>query len=230
MGMMTTDTGRHRPDCLGFSHGFSLADIAMAGLALHVGVQVCRNVKGDLPRVKRIPVAYDRHFEIGASRDIIVVASESLANECREAHHGVSILDFTDGAHPYPIATYRVTDESINFCERGGRFGTHNVSPTYHKPFYPGFIVVSYFNAGVRVVDVRDPFHPREIAFYIPALTENTAPRCVTVDGNEHCKTAIQTNIVEVDDRGLIFLSDRANTGVHIVELTGAAEALVEGE
>ena len=178
----------------------------------------------------RISVAYDRHFEIGARRDIIVVASESLANECREAHHGVSILDFTDGAHPYPIATYRVTDESINFCERGGRFGTHNVSPTYHKPFYPGFIVVSYFNAGVRVVDVRDPFHPREIAFYIPALTKNTAPRCVTVDGNERCKTAIQTNIVEVDDRGLIYLSDRANTGMHIVELTGAAEALVEGE
>lgn len=177
----------------------------------------------------RIPVHYDRHFEIGASRDIIVVASESLANECREAHHGVSILDFTDGAHPYPIATYRLRDMSINFCERGGRFGTHNVNSTYHEPFYPGFIVVAYFNAGVRVVDVRDPFHPTEIAYYIPAVTKNTAPRCVTVDSNERCQTTIQTNIVEVDDRGLIYLSDRANTGVHIVELTGAAEALVEG-
>ncbi len=178
----------------------------------------------------RIPVPYDRHFEIGSSRDIIIVASESRANECREAHHGVSILDFTDGAHPYPIATYRVRDESIDFCERGGRFGTHNVNSTYHEPFYPGFIVVAYFNAGVRVVDVRDPFHPKEIAFYIPAVTENTAPRCVTVDGSESCKTVIQTNIIEVDDRGLIYLSDRANTGLHIVELTGAAEALIEGE
>ena len=177
----------------------------------------------------RIPVAYDRHFEIGASRDIIVVVSESRANECREAHHAVSVLDFTDGVHPYPIATYRVTDESINFCERGGRFGAHNISPTYDKPFYPGFIVVAYFNAGVRVVDVRDPFHPEEIAFYIPAITENTAPRCVTVEGRERCKTAIQTNIVEVDDRSLIYLSDRANTGVHIVELTGEARTRVEG-
>lgn len=178
----------------------------------------------------RIPVVYDRHFQTGASRDIIVVSSESRANECREAHHGVSIVDFTDGAHPYPIATYRLSDESIDFCKRGGRFGAHNVSSTYHEPFYPGFIVVAYFNAGVRVVDVRDPFHPKEIAFYIPAVTENTAPRCVTIAGNERCKTAIQTNIVEVDDRGLIYLSDRANTGVHIVELTRAAEALVEGE
>lgn len=177
----------------------------------------------------RIPVHYDRHFAIGASRDIIVVASEALTNECQGAHHGVSIVDFTDGAHPYPISTYRVRDESINYCERGGRFGSHNVNSRYHEPFYPGFIVVAYFNAGARVVDVRDPFHPVEIAYYIPEITERTAPRCVSVDGKERCKTAIQTNIVEVDDRGLIYLSDRANTGVHIVELTGAAKALIDG-
>jgi hypothetical protein len=177
----------------------------------------------------RIPVDYDRHFSIGTSREILVVPSESRANECREAHHGVSIVDFTDGVHPYAIATYRVQEDSIDFCKRGGRFGAHNVSPTYYKPFYPGFIVVAYFNAGVRVVDVRDPFHPREIAFYIPGITANTAPRCVTDNGKERCKTAIQSNIVEVDDRGLIYVSDRANTGLHIVELSGAAKALVEG-
>ena len=32
---------------------------------------------------------------------------------------------------------------------------------------------------------------------------------------------AIQTNNVEVDDRGLIYLADRADTGLHIVALTG---------
>lgn len=176
----------------------------------------------------RIPVHYDRNFQSGADRDIIVVSSESRANECLEAHHGVSVVDFTDGVHPYPIATYRVRDESIDFCDRGGRFGAHTINSTYHRPFYPGFIVVSYFNAGARVVDLRDPFHPQEIAFYIPAVTENTAPRCLVVDGNERCKTAIQTNLVTVDDRGLIYLSDRANTGVHIVKLTGAARTMVE--
>jgi hypothetical protein len=34
---------------------------------------------------------------------------------------------------------------------------------------------------------------------------------------------AIQTNNVEVDDRGYIYIIDRANTGMHILELTGAA-------
>jgi hypothetical protein len=34
---------------------------------------------------------------------------------------------------------------------------------------------------------------------------------------------AIQTNNVDVDDRGYIYIADRANTGLHILELTGAA-------
>jgi len=45
----------------------------------------------------------------------------------------------------------------------------------------------------------------------------------VTVGGAERCKVAIQTNNVEVDDRGYIYIVDRANTGMHILELTGAA-------
>lgn len=178
----------------------------------------------------RIPIHYDRKFQIGATREILVSVSESRANECLEAHHGVTILDYTDGVHLWPISTYRVRDESVDYCARGGRFGAHNVNPRYHEPFYPGFIIVAYFNAGARVVDVRDPFRPEEIAYYIPAMTDNTAPRCIRINGEERCKTAIQTNLVETDDRGLIYLSDRANTGMHIVRLSGAAKALVEGE
>ena len=44
---------------------------------------------------------------------------------------------------------------------------------------------------------------------------DDTKPdqRCVTIDGVESCKTAIQTNNVEVDDRGFVYLVARANTG-----------------
>jgi len=31
----------------------------------------------------------------------------------------------------------------------------------------------------------------------------------------------IQTNNVELDDRGLIYSADRAGTGMHIIRLTG---------
>jgi hypothetical protein len=43
------------------------------------------------------------------------------------------------------------------------------------------------------------------------------------VEGAERCKVVIQTNNVEVDERGFVYLVDRANTGLHIVELTGTA-------
>ena len=95
-------------------------------------------------------------------------------------------------------------------------------------PFYGRLMIFSWFNAGARVVDVRDPFHPREVAYYIPATTSLTDVRCARIEGVESCKTAIQTNNVEVDERGLIYLVDRADTGLHIVELTGEARQLLD--
>ena len=48
-------------------------------------------------------------------------------------------------------------------------------------------------------------------------------------NGTRTCKVAIQTNNVEVDDRGLVYLADRAGTGLHIVRLTGEAARIVGG-
>ena len=52
--------------------------------------------------------------------------------------------------------------------------------------------------------------------------TGKTDKRCVKMpDGAERCKVAIQTNNLEVDDRGYIYIVDRANTGMHILEFSG---------
>ena len=113
-----------------------------------------------------------------------------------------------------------------DFCARGGRFGPHSSHESFTPIYYGRLVFIAYFNAGVRAVDIRDPFHPREVAYFIPAVTAATAPRCVKVDGADRCKVAIQTNNVEVDDRGFVYLADRADTGLHIVELTGAARGI----
>jgi hypothetical protein len=38
---------------------------------------------------------------------------------------------------------------------------------------------------------------------------------------------AIQTNNVEADERGFVYLADRASTGLHIVRLTGDAAKII---
>src|SRR5262249_29394947 len=83
-------------------------------------------------------------------------------------------------------------------------------------------------NAGVRVLDVRDPYHPKEVGYFVPPITAATDKRCVKVDGQERCKIAIQTNNVETDDRGYVYIVDRANTGLHILELSGEARTIAQ--
>ena len=57
-----------------------------------------------------------------------------------------------------------------------------------------------------------------------------TDKRCIKLEnGQERCKVAIQTNNVEADERGLVYLADRAGTGLHIVRLTGEAARIVGG-
>ena len=162
-----------------------------------------------------------------ATRDFLFVVSESTANRCQETRHVTLMLDITDEARPVPIGTFQVPESSGGFCDRGGRFGPHAPQWSMEPPFYGKLMVVSWFNAGARVIDVRDPFNMAEVAYYIPATTDHTAERCATIDGVETCQVAIQTNKVEVDDRGLIYLADRADTGLHIVELTGPAAAII---
>lgn len=151
-------------------------------------------------------------------RDFVVLVSESVANECRETRHMAFLVDITEESKPFPVSSYQVPESSGDFCSRGGRFGAHSTNWVFTDIFYKRIQFFSWFNAGVRAVDVRDPFNPAEVGFFIPATTENTDPR-----GD---KRAIQTNNVEVDGRGYIYLADRANTGLHIVELTGAARQI----
>ena len=105
---------------------------------------------------------------------------------------------------------------------------------------------VAWFSAGVRVLDLRDPYALREIRHYIPATNKNTRPSCpadekgiISGKSEQHCKTAIVTNAVGVDDRGYfprlclavmsrsyVYMVYRNNTGRHIVELSGAARLI----
>jgi hypothetical protein len=140
-------------------------------------------------------------------------------NECQEARQMVWIADITAEAKPFNVSSWTVPEASGNFCARGGRFGSHSSHESFASVYYKRLMFIAFFNAGVRALDVRDPYHPTEVGYFIPAVTDKTDKRCV----GERCKVAIQTNNVEVDERGYIYAVDRANTGLHILRLTGAA-------
>jgi len=167
-----------------------------------------------------------RHDKEGRIRDFVVITDEAVANECLEARQMVWIADITTESKPFGVASWTVPEESGNFCGRGGRFGTHSSNENFTPIYYKRVMFFAHFNAGVRAIDIRDPYHPKEIAYYIPAVTDKTEERCVGSGADRHCKVAIQTNNVDVDDRGFIYAADRANTGLHILALTGTARAI----
>ena len=162
----------------------------------------------------------------GRTRDFVLLVSEALRNECQEIRQLSFMVDVTTERTPFSVATFEVPDPTGDFCRRGGRFGPHSSNESFSPIYYGRLAFIAYFNAGVRAVDIRDPFHPTEAGFYIPSVTAKTDKRCIEVSGAPRCKTAIQTNNVDVDDRGFIYLADRADTGLHIVEPTGPARAI----
>lgn len=163
----------------------------------------------------------------GGKRDIAVITAEETSNECTRGHpQMVWLADISDEKTPQIISNFYVDERAGDFCERGGRFGAHSSNENMTAKYYGKVVFIAYFNAGVRAVDIRDPYNPKEVGYYIPETTRNTDERCITVDGKERCKRAIQTNNVEVDDRGYVYIVDRANTGMHILKPTGRLAAI----
>jgi hypothetical protein len=170
---------------------------------------------------------------LGKTRDFVVVTDESIQKECLEGRQMVWFIDITTETKPFGVANWTVPEASGNFCSRGGRFGTHSSNESMAPVFYKRIMFFAHFNAGVRAVDVRDPFNPKEVGYFIPATTAETvvldtpsgqAAKLPYTDAAG--RRAIQTNNVEVDERGYIYIVDRANTGMHILELTGPARAI----
>jgi hypothetical protein len=172
-----------------------------------------------------MPIAEFGNDKFGSSRNIVMIVDEALANECesRESRQMVWFVDATVETRPMVVSNFNVPEASGNFCSRGGRFGAHSTNESMAPVFYRKLAFVTWFNAGVRAIDIRNPYAPKEVGYFIPSITEATTPRCIKVNGQDRCKTAIQSNNLETDDRGYVYVVDRANTGLHILEVTGEA-------
>jgi hypothetical protein len=176
----------------------------------------------------QMPIPEFARDKLGAVRDFVMIVDEQILNECQEPRQMVWFADVTVESTPMVVSSFDVPEASGHFCSRGGRFGSHSSNESMAPVFYKKLAFVAWVNAGVRAIDVRDPYHPTEVGYFIPSITEATDKRCIKVDGQDRCKVAIQTNNVETDDRGYVYIVDRVNTGLHILELTGDARRIAD--
>lgn len=126
------------------------------------------------------------------------------------------MVDITAESKPFPVSVWQVPVG--DFCEKGGRFGPHQSAETVNgkiNRFEDKIAWLAYFNAGIRVVDLRDPYNLKEVGFYIPRPNKNSYPM------EEGQPVVIQINDVDIDHRGLAYASDRAGTGLFILQYTG---------
>src|SRR5215470_11715388 len=113
----------------------------------------------------------------GKVRDFVMIVDEQIRNECQEERQMVWFVDVTVEAKPMVVSNFEVPEASGNFCQRGGRFGSHSANESLAGVFYKKVVFITYFNAGVRAVDVRNPYQPKEIGYFIPSITEATDKR-----------------------------------------------------
>lgn len=139
-------------------------------------------------------------------RPYLIVTDEGSGREKFWESQFMWIVDIRDETNPVPISTFM--PDRDKYFNRPGRFGAHNVLE--YMPAegpWANLVFLTYFNAGLRVVDVKDVFHPKEVGHFVPALPA----------GQEE----IQSNDIGYDEHGRIYLIDRWGAGMHILEYTG---------
>lgn len=133
-------------------------------------------------------------------RSIMLVADEDVAKLYPAAPAFTWIYDITDERTPIPIGTFQVPGLDRDGAPQPAMTGCHQPSEQLSGNTVVPF---AWFAQGLRLVDIADPFAPREVGHYLPDVPA----------GYER----VSSNDVTIDGRGLIYLVDRQR-GVDIIE------------
>ena len=145
------------------------------------------------------------------TRGLLAISDETVHDHAADYP---KLLWFADASHEQSplIISSAPMPPVAEYAGRGGRFGAHNLHE--NEPFdwswrSEDIVFGTFFNAGVRAFDVRDPFQPREVAAFVPA-----APSASKTG-------AIQINDVYVAADGLVYAVDRGGGGLYILQFDG---------
>jgi hypothetical protein len=159
------------------------------------------------------------------TKNLLLVTSEAHAERCdQEAAQLAGLIDIRDPMKPrlmslLPEPVPPPNSPYKHFCEKRGKFGPHNTNQEQHNPAIEkqgDLLYLTYFNAGLRIVDISNPHVPRETGWFVPP--EPTIK--VGVRPRERGGLITQTEDVAVDARGNIYITDK-QWGVFILRYTG---------
>jgi hypothetical protein len=150
-------------------------------------------------------------------RKLVVINSEALNERCREPVNFAGIVDVSNERDPVLVSLFPTPEappgyDAPSFCRKGGRFGPHNQhQPQHQECLQPvgDYIYLTYFNAGLQVFDISDPYAPVIAGYYIP---DDPVRR----RGPLPTDLVTQSEDVLVDRRGYAYVSDK-NAGVTIL-------------
>jgi len=136
-----------------------------------------------------------------------------------------AMIDIKDETKPRLMSIFPLPEPPkdapySDFCDKGGRFGPHNTNLEYHLPDVEkqaDLIYLTYFNAGLRLFDIKDPQMPKEVGWFVPPTpTKRYGPL-------PYDKLVSQTEDVLVDTRGNIYVTDK-QWGIFVLRYTGKGE------
>ena len=147
-------------------------------------------------------------FAVGGRQIAIAIDEEDHAHSAEEMarrrgrpHGCLWVFDVSDPGSIQPLSIYEVSELDSPWSRAApGRFGAHQ----FQEHMRDTFVYCAWFAGGLRIVDIADPLAPREVGWFIPEPA-----------AGQPCP---QTNDVDVDERGLVYIVDRY-VGFDILEV-----------
>ena len=134
---------------------------------------------------KRIAVAIDEEDHAHGA--------EEMAHRRGRPHGCLWVFDATDLSDIKPLSIFQVSELDSPWSRATpGRFGAHQF---FERMKNDTLVYCTWFAGGLRIVDLADPTAPQEVGWFIPEPARGCA--------------GPQTNDVDVDDRGVIYVVDR---------------------
>jgi hypothetical protein len=122
----------------------------------------------------RLATIKGRTYALHSEESVVGPAAKGCVPETMNPFGGAAqpwLSDVTDPTNPQMrISQFRLAINDPANCANEIADG-ENASVHYHDvddPDHTSFAMLSMWNAGLRIVDVRDPYHPREAAYFNP--------------------------------------------------------------